>query len=254
MSSTRLPKNAPKPRVKGEGRRRALTVIAIALPVVLLVVAIPSLMQIAENAEAPVAQVPDPTGKQPTEAAAATADGDEYGDSDEYEDGDEYEDEYEDGDEHEDEEEPLELVETVAGGDLAIRLELPRTTALTGMAVRGEVRVANSGEETVHIPAAGEAQPTLTIIVLDSEGAEVRRVVESGLDTLPRNTTALEGGHVTRLPVALVETEDDPLPPGEYSAHVEFDAHPHWKRLGLNVWTAPSGALRSDRVRFTVTE
>jgi hypothetical protein len=227
-----------------------MTAIAIALPVVLLAVAIPSLIEIAENAEAPVAEVPGVTGRQPTEAAPATPEGDEdeydYEDEDEYEDGDEYKDE--------DDEEPLELVETVAGGDLAIRLELPRTTALTGMAVRGEVRVANSGEETVHIPAAGEAQPTLTIIVLDSEGAEVRRVVESGVDTLPRNTTALEGGHVTRLPVALVETEDDPLPPGEYSAHVEFDAHPHWKRLGLNVWTAPSGALRSDRVRFTVTE
>ncbi|MCG3135854.1 MAG: hypothetical protein HMLKMBBP_03626 [Planctomycetes bacterium] len=145
-------------------------------------------------------------------------------------------------------------VTTSEGGDLSIELRTRHADVPSGAAFTGKIRIANHGTTPVHLPAEGEPRPTLAIVIVDSEGAEVRRVVESGANPFPRRTHAVAPGAVWTLPVTIVAAGDDPLPPGRYSIHAELRADPMWKRLGLPTWTAPKGALRSELVWMTITE
>jgi hypothetical protein len=80
----------------------------------------------------------------------------------------------------------------------------------------------------------------------------VRRVVETTTDPLPRRVTSLAPGAVFTLPQTLIGTGDEPLAAGRYALHAEFRVDPMWARLGLPVWTAPHGSLRSELVTLTI--
>ena len=138
-------------------------------------------------------------------------------------------------------------------GDLAVELSLASDVFGAGEPIVSTVRVTNHGLTSLHLPAAREPNATLQVIVLDHEGMEVRRVVETGADPLPLRTVRVDSGAVVALPVTLVAKGETPLPAGTYSAQVEFEADPAWKRLGVPVWTSPNGSIRSYPVFFTVS-
>jgi hypothetical protein len=144
------------------------------------------------------------------------------------------------------------IIVTSEDGDLAVDLALDDTNYASGEPVRGVVQVTNHMLGDVHVPAAGEPNAALTIVVLDHDGMEMRRVTETGAEPLPRKTVLLKSGTRVELPVTILARGEDPLPAGTFSAHVEFDADPVWKRLGLPVWTAPNGIVRSYPIFFTV--
>lgn len=148
---------------------------------------------------------------------------------------------------------PTETVPFSADGDLGIEVTVRFTEVPTGTSIPATVRFLNRSNREIHIPAAGEAHPTLALVLIDAEGREVRRVVETGADPLPRRTRLLVPGAVVSLPQTLVGRNDEPLPPGRYALHAEFRADPAWARLGLPVWTAPNGSLRSDLIKLTIT-
>lgn len=148
---------------------------------------------------------------------------------------------------------PTETVPFSADGDLGIEVAVRFTEVPAGTSIPATVRFLNRSNHEIHIPAAGEAHPTLALVLIDAEGREVRRVVETGADPLPRRTRLLVPGAVVSLPQTLVGRNDEPLPPGRYALHAEFRADPAWARLGLPVWTAPNGSLRSDLVKLTIT-
>jgi hypothetical protein len=143
-------------------------------------------------------------------------------------------------------------VEVTEDGDLVLVVELPWRSFAAGSRVHATVRVRNHSLHDVHLPAAGEAHPTLALVVVDAEGREVRRVVESGSDELPTQTVLVRSGGTAELPLAIVADGEGGLEPGEYTAYAEMDADPRWRRLGLPVWTAPNGVLCSRTVHFSV--
>lgn len=152
----------------------------------------------------------------------------------------------------EDEPEAGPTIEVTEDGDLAVSLALPAKAYGAGEPIVATVTVTNHGTKSLHLPAAGEPDATLAIILLDDEGMEVRRVIERSSDPLPLRTVRVDSGVAVDLPVTVVAQGEEPLAAGTYSAQVEFDADPAWKRLGLPVWTAPHGTIRSYPVFFTV--
>lgn len=148
---------------------------------------------------------------------------------------------------------PSETVSFSDGGDLGIEVTVRFAEVPTGTSIPATVRFLNRSNREIHIPAAGEAHPTLALVLIDADGREVRRVVETGADPLPRRTRLLAPGAVYSLPQTLVGRNDDPLAPGRYALHAEFRADPAWARLGLPVWAAPNGSLRSDLIKLTIT-
>ncbi len=148
---------------------------------------------------------------------------------------------------------PAETVAFSADGDLGIEVTVRFTEVPAGTPIPATVRFLNRSNREIHIPAAGEAHPTLALVLIDADGREVRRVVETGADPLPRRTRLLVPGAVYSLPQTLVGRNDEPLVPGRYALHAEFRADPAWARLGLPVWTAPNGSLRSDLIKLTIT-
>jgi hypothetical protein len=153
----------------------------------------------------------------------------------------------------EDEPETSLAIVTSADGDLSIALSLSAKQFGAGEPIVARVRVTNHGLTGLHLPAAGEPNATLAVILLDHEGMEVRRVIERGSDPLPLRTVRIDSGASVGLPVSVIAQGEEPLPSGTYSAQVEFDADPAWKRLGLPVWTAPQGTIRSYPVFFTIS-
>jgi hypothetical protein len=147
-----------------------------------------------------------------------------------------------------------ETVAFSADGDLGLEVSVRFPEVPSGALIPATVRFLNRSPREIHIPAAGEAHPTLALVLIDAEGREVRRVVETGTDPLPRRTRLLAPGAVVAMPQTLVSRNDEPLPPGRYALHAEFRADPAWARLGLPVWTAPRGSLRSELVTLTITE
>jgi hypothetical protein len=139
-----------------------------------------------------------------------------------------------------------------AGGDLTLEVTPRVSTVVAGASVSATVRFANAGLEAFQLPAAGEPHPTLALVILDAEANEVRRVVESGPDPYPRRTTILGPGSALDVQVMLVSPEDAPLPPGDYTIYAEFRRDPAWARLGLPMWSAPKGAVRSPQTPLSV--
>jgi hypothetical protein len=115
------------------------------------------------------------------------------------------------------------------------------------------VRFVNTSLRAFELPAAGEPHPTLALVVLDAEGNEVRRVVESGPDPYPRRTASIPSAGAFELPVAVVSSGDRPLPPGAYTVYAEIRRDPTWARLGIPMWTAPNGPVRSSQVDLRVS-
>ncbi len=140
-----------------------------------------------------------------------------------------------------------------ADGDLDVGLRLRWTEFPAGAPIRARVSVRNMSLEPIHVPAPGEAQPTLLLEILDAEGATVRRVVEQTPDVLPHRTLRLEAGERAEMKVDVIVAGEDPLPPGEYRLVAEYTADPAWRRTGLPMWAAPAGPRRSDYVTFHVT-
>ncbi|MCE9634468.1 MAG: hypothetical protein K8T90_02080 [Planctomycetes bacterium] len=145
------------------------------------------------------------------------------------------------------------VVTTSADGDLVVELELRWPSALSGTSVPATVHFVNTSLKPFHLPAPGEPHPTLSIVVLDGGGNEVRRVVESGPDPYPRRTTLVASGASMDLPALVVGTADLALPPGEYTVHAELRADPVWARLGLPMWKGPNGPARSLQMPLTIT-
>lgn len=144
-------------------------------------------------------------------------------------------------------------VRTSADGDLVVELHLRWPSAVSGTSVPATVRFVNTSLKGYHLPASGEPHPTLAIVVLDREGNEVRRVVESGPDPYPRRTTLVPSGGAMDVPAMVVGATDLALPPGEYTVHAELRPDAAWARLGLPMWKAPYGPARSLQMPLTIS-
>lgn len=144
-------------------------------------------------------------------------------------------------------------VKTSADGDLVVELALRWPSAVSGTSVPATVRLVNTSLKAFQLPSAGEPHPTLAVVVLDREGNEVRRVVESGPDPYPRRTTLVASGASMELPTLVVGATDAALAPGEYTVHAELRADPVWARLGLPMWKAPYGPARSLQMPLSIT-
>jgi len=225
MSQPLLEKAMKRKNTKAQ---RAAVILACVVPFLLAAIALPALMSADE--EEPLARLvhagttPTPVDVQP-EVDLSTGAFDEV---------------------------DANVIATSEDGDLAVDLALDDANYASGEPVRGVVHVTNHMLGDVHVPAAGEPNAALTIVVLDQDGMEMRRVTETGAEPLPRKTLLLKTGSRVDLPVTILARGEDPLPAGTFSAHVEFDADPVWKRLGLPVWTAPNGIVRSYPIFFTV--
>lgn len=138
-------------------------------------------------------------------------------------------------------------------GDLVLEIGLRWKEAAPGTTIPAVLRLRNKGSAAFHLPAAGEAHPTLSLVVLDSEGRVVRRIAETSADPCPRRTTLLRPSGALELPVVVVAGEDQPLAPGEYTVYAELRHDPVWDRLGIPMWREPSGVARSLQEPFTVT-
>lgn len=144
-------------------------------------------------------------------------------------------------------------VPTSPDGDLAVALKFRWTEFEAGDRILAKVKFSNHSERNLYVPAAGEANPGLAIVIEDAEGNEVRRVVESAkYDQLPRRLARVAAGAEVSVPVTLIDENETPLEPGTYSAHVEMKADPRMVRLGVNVWTAPKGTVMSEPVELVV--
>lgn len=143
-------------------------------------------------------------------------------------------------------------VPTSADGDLAIDVRLRTPIAASGARLAAIVRFSNTSLKAFHLPAPSEAHPSLALVLLDADGNEVRRVIESSADPYPRRTFELKPGRTMELPVDLVGSDDSPLAPGTYTVAAEFRRDPMWGRLGLPMWPAPRGSVRSEQIALTV--
>jgi hypothetical protein len=137
-------------------------------------------------------------------------------------------------------------------GDLVLQVSFRWPAFAHGALVPASVRFGNTGPADFHLPAAAEPHPTLAVVVLDADGREVRRIVESSVDPYPRRTIRMRPGAALDIPLKVVDVEDEPLPPGEYTVYAEFRPDPAWTRLGLPFWKAPHGPVRSSQEPFTV--
>lgn len=145
------------------------------------------------------------------------------------------------------------VIETSPDGDLSLAMKFRWSEFEVGDRVLAKVKFSNHSEHTIYVPAAGEANPGLAIVVEDAEGNEVRRVVESAKnDQLPRRLARIPAGTEVSIPVTLIDENETPLEPGTYSAHVEMKADPRLVRLGVAVWTAPKGTVLSEPVPLVV--
>ena len=96
--------------------------------------------------------------------------------------------------------------------------------------IQARIHVRNLTLAPFHIPAAGEPQPTLTVVVSTEDGEEVRRVVEGASGGLTRRTALLESGERILLPLHIVAPGEEALPPGTYTAFAEYRTDPSWIR------------------------
>jgi hypothetical protein len=145
-------------------------------------------------------------------------------------------------------------VDTSKTGDLAVTLALRWPEFQTGERVLAKVKFSNHSTGAIHLPAPLEPNPGLAIVVQDAEGREVRRIVETGKGSeLPHKLIKLAAGCEAQIQVVVVAEEETPLEPGKYTAWVEMTRDPLLPRLGLPVWTAPNGPIRSESVAFDVT-
>ncbi len=210
--------------------QKALMVVACVLPVIFAVVAMPALMSTDEE---PVLM---PGGIQP--AATNTDPADLVATEDLVD---------------EPEVDPN-AIETAMDGDLAIAIHLDVPQLKAGQPLTAEIEYTNHSMDDLHLPAAGEPSGTRAVVVLDSEGMEVRRIVEKGQDPLLARTMLVATGTRASVPVTILAHGEEALAAGKYSAHVEFSADPLWRRLGVRTWTAPKGTIRSFPVFFDVAE
>ncbi len=222
-------------------QKRALTAVAIALPVLAAMVAVPAFLGRAND---PITGVDDVV-HQPSAALAATPG-------------------------VRAEPEPDAANETMAGRDAAASASVAATPSVDGslevqFALRtGSMRAGspltarisldNMTLADFYVPAAGEPQPTLVISVLDSEGVEVRRVVETSADKLPRRLLLLESGASLDLQVRIVAMDEEGLPAGTYRARASYGSHPSWKLVGLRCFEQGKSPERSEWVEFELKQ
>lgn len=236
---TNLPRDLPRtpPAAEAPARsravpRRALWLVGGAVPLVLGAIAIPRLLTGGEDAPPPVAALTQaPTAAAGAPAPSAEAESADAGGP------------------------PAPAgppIPVSADGDLVLRVNFRWPTFPEGGAIPATVRFGNAGTSAFHLPAPAEPHPSLALVVLDASGREVRRIVETSSDPYPRRTQELRSGHAMDLPVRILDAEDEPLPPGEYTVYAEFRPDPAWVRLGLPFWSAPDGPVRSDQESFLV--
>ena len=138
-------------------------------------------------------------------------------------------------------------------GDLAVELAFRWPEVETGERIQAKVRYTNHGKNAVYVPAAGEPNQLLAIVIEDGESNEVRRVTEAGDgETLPRRLLRVDSGTTVDVPVMLVDEGEKPLPPGSYVVRVEMKADPRLARLGMPTWSAPNGPVASAAVPLVV--
>lgn len=149
---------------------------------------------------------------------------------------------------------PKPVLDTSADGDVDASIKLRFASVETGERVQATVKLGNRSQTDFYLPAPGEPNHGLAVIVQDAEGAEVRHVVETATGgALPRRVAKLGAGFEIELPILVVGENETPLPPGTYTAYVELRPDPRLPRLGLPLWTAPKGPVRSDTVTLVVT-
>jgi len=149
---------------------------------------------------------------------------------------------------------PKPVLETSADGDVEATLKLRFGSVETGERVQATVKVGNHSQADFFLPGPGEPNHGLAVVVQDADGAEVRRVVETTKGgQLPRRMIKVGAGFEAELPVMVVAEGEAPLAPGTYTAYVELRPDPRLPRIGLPVWTAPKGPVRSDTVKLVVT-
>jgi hypothetical protein len=145
-------------------------------------------------------------------------------------------------------------VEATKDGDLGASLKFRWSEYETGDRIQAKVKFANRSMSPVHVPASGEPNPGLALVVEDADGNEVRRIVEAAKEQqLPRRLVKLMPGFETEVTVVLVAEDEKPLPPGTYSVYPELRADPMLHRLGLPVWKAPKGPVRGEPVPLVIT-
>ena len=138
-------------------------------------------------------------------------------------------------------------------GDISAALELRWNEFEVGERVLAKVRITNRLSTVIYLPAGGEPNRGLAVVIEDAEGNEIRRVVETTkANQLPRRMAKLAPGADVKLPIVVIAEEDAPLAPGTYSAFAELTADPSLARLGLPIWTAPKGPVRTESVQFVV--
>ena len=143
-------------------------------------------------------------------------------------------------------------IPTSAEGDLVLEVKLRWQRVAAGSSLPATVRVGNASLQPFQVPAPGEPHPTLALVVLDAEGHEVRRVVEFGPDPYPRRTSLVAPGAAVDLQALVLSSDDAPLPPGEYTVYAEMKRDPAWARLGMPMWKAPKGSVRSLQEPVTI--
>jgi hypothetical protein len=148
---------------------------------------------------------------------------------------------------------PKVVIETSADGDLGIALRLRWPQFEAGDRVLAKVRFTNHSLRTVFLPAAGEPDQGFAVVVEDGDGREVRRVVEAAKgDQLPRRMARIDSATEVDFPVTIIAEEEAPLAPGTYTVYAELRPDPRLVRVGLPLWTAPKGPIRSASVQFVV--
>lgn len=220
---------------KTVSRRKKLVLVAVTMGAGLIAatVAVPRLMQPAEDEFPPAATVvpSKPAKPQAAEPVGATPD---------------------DAETAEPTPEIHPVVATVPDGDLSVALALDSDTFEHGTPVTAHMTLVNHDDEAFHLPAPTEPQAHVELVVVDATGNEVRRVAEQTDEPLPRRTLRIDPGHRTHMDLHVVAEGEEPLPPGRYAVHVEVTASPHWHRTGLRTWDAPNGRLRSPAVLLDV--
>ena len=138
-------------------------------------------------------------------------------------------------------------------GDLAVSLTFRWPEFDSGDRVLAKVRYTNHSKSAVYVPAPGEPNQTLAIVIEDGEANEVRRVVEAGDgEALPRRLLRVDSGTTVDVPVTLVDEGEKPLAPGTYNVRVEMKPDPRLARLGMATWSAPHGPVSSASVELVI--
>jgi hypothetical protein len=146
------------------------------------------------------------------------------------------------------------VIETSADGDIALSMKLRWPQFEAGDRVLAKVKFTNHSLRTVYLPDAGEPDQGFAVVVEDGDGREVRRIVETAKgDQLPRRMAKIDSATEVEFPVTIVAEDETPLAPGTYTAYAELRPDPRLARLGLPLWTAPKGPIRSASVQLVVT-